>query len=146
MFLHVDEGSTEVAQKTTSDLLTFSDIDIFYIPATTVVAEGVKGFYIYILTNVVLKNSIWSWSHRGLVQKGLAHLHNTDSGAASILYTLLQMHPFEKCILFPPLHSSTSPPRDPSDLSHAQHPSAELNEPVNERSLNLWLIKVQNTK
>lgn len=48
--------------------------------------------------------------------------------------------------IFFSLHSSTSPLRDPSDLSHTQHPSAELNEPVNERSLHLWLIKVQNTK
>lgn len=99
MVMHVDEGFAEVAYEITSDLLTMPlfNIDIFfYIPATTFLAEGVKGFFIYILTNVVLKNSIWSWSHLGLVQRGLAHLHNTDSDAASILYTLLQMHVFEK--------------------------------------------------
>lgn len=109
MLMHVDKGFTEVAYKITSDLptLPFFDIVIFYILATTVLFVGVSGFFIYILTNEVLKNSIRSWSQLGLGQKGLAHLHNTDSSAASILQTLLQMHLFEKhvimYILFPAL-------------------------------------------
>lgn len=84
-------GFTEVAYKVTSDLLTlpFFDIDIILICLQQHLRLWVLKVFISVFTNTVLKNSIWSWSHLGLVQKGLAHLHNTDSGAASILHTHL---------------------------------------------------------